>query len=138
MGAVSIDIYKKEKQYKLLTLSDEKVVQYLIENRSQLDISYGASRNIDIHVAGEITEFNVELIALYVSLDDILARISIKEKDRVFLHLVFMGHTIKDITRLKEHSFSKMTAYRTMERLVEKVVELNMEDWKGCMRAQGY
>lgn len=135
MGAVNIDVYKKEKEYRHLTLSDEKVVQYLIENRSQLDVSYGANTNIDISVAGEIMEFNVELIALYASLDNILKRAKLREKDVVFLGLVFTGHTIRDVINLKNSNFPRMTAYRTMERIVAKVVATNKEDWKKCMQA---
>lgn len=136
MGAVSIDVYKKEKEYRHLTLSDENVVKYLIEYRSQVDVSYGASTNINIHVAGDMMEFNVELIALYASLDHILARMQMKEKDRHFLELLFEGHRVGDI--IKHYQYPNKTAYRILKRIVEGVVEINKMDWMDAMRSQGY
>ena len=136
VGAVSIDVYKKEKEYRHLTLSDGNVVRYIMEFRSQVDVTYGASTNIDINVAGDMMDFNVELIALYASLDHILARITMKEKDRLFLDLLFQGNKVGDI--IKYHNYPRMTAYRILERIVEKVVEINKDDWVRAMRSQGY
>lgn len=138
MGAVSIDVYKKEKEYRHLTLSDANVVKYLIENRSQLDVSYGAKANIDIHTAGDTMDFNVELIVLYASLDNVLKRIKLKDKDRVFIGLLFEGHKVGDVISLKEHNYPRRTAYRILDRVIEKVVELNKEDWKKVMQSQNY
>jgi hypothetical protein len=138
VGAVSIDVYKKEKEYRHLTLSDANVVRYLIENRSQLDVTYGANASIDIHAAGDAMEFNVELIVLYASLDTILERTNLKEKERIFIGLLFDGHTVRDIIALKEHDYKRMTAYRILDRAVRKVVELNREDWKKVMQAKKY
>ena len=136
MGSVSIDVYKNEKEYRHLTLSDGNVVRYIMEFRSQVDVTYGASTNIDINVAGDMMDFNVELIALYASLDHILARITMKEKDRLFLDLLFQGNKVGDI--IKYHNYPRMTAYRILERIVEKVVEINKDDWVRAMRSQGY
>lgn len=136
MGAVSIDIYKKEKEYRHLTLSDEHVVKYLIEFRSQVDVSYGASTNINIYVAGDTMDFNVELIALYTSLDNILEQIEMKERERHFLELLFVGHRVGDI--IKHYGYPNKTAYRILKRIVGKVVEVNKCDWEKSMRSQGF
>lgn len=136
MGAVSIDVYRKEKEYRHLTLSDKTVVKYLIEFRSQLDVSYGANTNINIHVAGDTMDFNVELIALFASLDHILERVELKEKDRIFAGLLFEGHNIGDI--IKHYGYARKTAYRTLDRIVEKVAEQNRQDWIACKQKQGY
>lgn len=134
MGAVSIDLYKKEREYEHLTLSDHSVVKYLILYRSKVDITYGASVNANIYQAGEIFEFNQELIALYISLDALIKDIKIKEKDSEFLKLIFEGYEIGDI--IKEYDYPRKTAYRTLTRIVEKIVEANHDSWKNAFKKQ--
>lgn len=136
MGAVSIDVYKKEKEYRHLTLSDRNVVKYLIEFRSQVDVSYGATASADIYLAGDMMDFNVELIALYTSLDDILARMKMEDRDRKFITLLFEGHTVGDIIERK--GYPRKTAYRIFERTIDGVVNINKEDWNRCMKFQGF
>ena len=136
MGAVSLDIYKQEREFERLTLSDENVVKYLILHRSKVDISYGASCNLDINQAGDITGFNQEIIVLYASLDNILEHIKIKEKDRIFLKLVFEGNDISDI--IESHNFPRKTAYRTLDRIVNRVINANRDNWQETMIKKGY
>lgn len=136
MGAISIDLYKKEREYEHLTLSDTNVVKYLITFRSKVDISYGVNCNFDINQAGDITGFNQELIVLYASLDNIIKRISIKEKDKIFLDLIFEGHDISDI--IECYDYPRKTAYRTLDRIVDKISEVNREDWKSMIKTKGY
>src|SRR5690606_18124682 len=132
---VSIDLYKKEKEYRHLTLSDKNVVKYLIEFRSQVDISYTANSSANIHVAGDMMDFNVELIALYTSLDDILARMKMKDRDREVIALLFEGNTMTDISEC--HNVPRRSCYNILERVIDGVVNTNKEDWEKCMRAQG-
>lgn len=135
LGAVSIDVYKKEREYRHLTLSDENVVKYLLLYRSKVDVCYGANTNININQAGDTFEFNQELITLYASLDKLIQKIKIKEKDELFLKLVFEGNDIADIINLYE--FPRKTAYRTLERIVTKIVDANDEGWKQTLEIQG-
>ena len=131
MGAVSIDVRRKEKEYEALTLSDENVVKYLILYRSAVDVNYGASRNANIYQAGDIMDFNQELICLYVSLDDILKKIELKDKESKLLELVFEGNTISDI--VNNYDYPKKTAYRIFNKIVEKVVNKNYDNWLAVM-----
>jgi hypothetical protein len=137
LGAVSVDVHKQEREYINLTLSDENVVKYLITYRSKVDVSYGANTNININQAGDTFEFNQELIALYASLDMLIESISFKEKDEEFLKLVFEGNSISDIIEL--YDYPRKTAYRTLDRIVSKIVDENDENWfyvmgkKGCI-----
>lgn len=135
MGAVGIDLHKREREYEQLTLSDENVVKYLILYRSKVDVTYGANVNINIYQAGDIFEFNQELIALYTSLDALIKDIKIKDKDQEFLRLIFEGHEISDIIEL--YNFPRMTAYRTLNRIVEKIVTENHNSWKRAIEKQG-
>lgn len=135
MGAVSIDIHRREREYEPLTLSDEHVVKYLILYRSKVDVTYGANVNINIYQAGDIFEFNQELISLYTSLDILINDIKIKEKDQEFLRLIFEGHEISDI--IEDFNYPRKTAYRTLIRIVDKIVEANHNSWKRAMKKQG-
>lgn len=135
MGAVGIDIHRREREYEQLTLSDENVVKYLILYRSKVDVTYGANININIYQAGDIFEFNQELISLYTSLDILISNIKIKDKDQEFLRLIFEGNEITDIIKL--YNFPQKTAYRTLTRIVDKIVEANHDSWKLAMSKQG-
>lgn len=136
MGAVAIDVHKKEREYRHLTLSDENVVKYLILYRSKVDVSYGANTNININQAGDMFEFNQELITLYASMDMLIERINLKDKDEEFLRLLFEGNDISDI--IKDFDYPRKTAYRTLDRIVAKIVDTNDEDWCKIMEINGY
>ncbi|MFQ3543625.1 hypothetical protein Q7A53_06020 [Halobacillus rhizosphaerae] len=127
MGAVAIDLFKSEREFSPLTLSDDNVVKYLLLYRSKIDISYGANTNINFNQAGDMYEFNQEIIALYASLDVLIGKIEIKNKDREFLNLVLNGYSITDI--IEEYDFAQKTAYRTLKRIIMKIVEANNQDW---------
>lgn len=128
MGAVTIDVHKKEREYQHLTLSDVNVVKYLILFRASVDASYGASVNVNIEQAGDLFEFNQELICLYASLDAVLNKLALKEREDKLLKLVFDGNSIADI--INDYGYPKKTAYRILNRIVDKVVEENFSDWK--------
>lgn len=136
MGAVSVDIHKKEREYEHLTLSDENVVKYLLQFRSIVDTSYGASININMNQAGDTFEFNQEIVSLYASLDKIIDKIELKEKDEEFLKLMFEGYSISRI--IDDFGFPRKTAYRTMDRIVDKIVDANDSEWKRVMEINGF
>jgi ribosome-associated translation inhibitor RaiA len=136
LGAVSVDIHKKEREYEHLTLSDENVVKYLLQFRSIVDTSYGASININMNQAGDTFEFNQELVSLYASLDKIIDKIELKEKDEEFLKLMFEGYSISRI--IDDFGFPRKTAYRTMDRIVDKIVDANDSEWKRVMEINGF
>lgn len=136
MGAVGIDTSKKEREYKHLNLSDEDVVKYLILYRSKVDVAYGANTNINVSQAGDMFEFNQELICLYSSLDVLIKKVSFKEKEIKLLELIFEGNTIADV--IASHDYPRKTAYRMLGRIVDKIVAKNNSDWKYVMEEQGY
>lgn len=127
LGSVQVDIYKKEREYKHLTLSDENVVKYLILYRNSVDVSYGANVNVNIYQAGDMFEFNQELICLYASLDSLIKRVDLNDKEREIIDLVFNGNTISDI--VNNHGYARKTAYRIFNKIIEKIVELDFKDW---------
>lgn len=128
MGAVSIDVHKRERDYKNLTLSDENVVRWLIIYRSKVDATYGATMNSNLAQAGDTFDFNQELIVLYASLDVLIEKINVKQRDKDFLRLIFEGNSITDIIEM--YGYPRKTAYRTLDRIICKIVEANNDDWK--------
>ena len=132
LGSVQVDIYKKEREYKHLTLSDENVVKYLILYRSSVDVSYGANINVNINQAGDMFDFNQELICLYASLDNVISRLGLKDKEKEIIDLVFDGNAISDV--VNNYGYARKTAYRIFNKVVDKVVEMNYEDWKSSVK----
>lgn len=127
MGSVSVDIYKKERQFKTLTLADANVVKYLIMFRSKIDPTYGTTVNIDINLAGDTFEFNQELISIYASLDKIVSRDILTIHQRKIVNLLFEGYTVKDISEIFDEN--KRSIYNVLDRIVERIVSENNEDW---------
>lgn len=137
MGAPSVDIHRKERDYKDLTLSDKNVVKYLILYRSKVDVAYNTIANINIEHAGDVFEFNQELIALYASLDVTIELCKFKQKQTRLLELIFEGHTLHDICNM-DIGFKRSATYDLFDRMVNRIVEMNNTLWKECMVKQGY
>lgn len=137
MGSVSVDIHKQEREFRNLTLSDRDVVKYLILYRNKVDTTYGTSININMYQAGDTFEFNQELISLYASLDKLIQKISLNEKEVKFLELIFDGNTVADVFKVHKH-YPQKTAYRVLERIVESIVEQNHYDWEKSLRRNIY
>ncbi|MGV4321296.1 helix-turn-helix transcriptional regulator [Bacillus mojavensis] len=136
MGAVSIDTQRKEREYRHLTLSDEAVVKYLIMFRSEVDILYGASTNVNVDQAGDVFEFNQELISLYASLDGVLEKCNLTNKQKEILGYFYDGYTISDMS--KQFGINGHSAYRVLNRAIKKIVDINNHDWKECLKNQKY
>jgi len=137
LGALSVDIHRGEREFRNLTLSDVNVVKYLILYRSKVDLLYNAERNIDINQAGDMVEFNQELIALYASLDKIIKECRFKEKQSKLLELIFEGNTLQDICRMNI-GYKKSATYDLFDRMVLRIVNANNKDWLETMKKMGY
>lgn len=133
MGAVSVDIHKAQRDYKNFTLSDYNVIKYLILYRAKLDTSRNSVINIDIQKSGDIFDFNEEIICLYASLDKLLGCIKLRDKDKKFLNLIFEGHTLPDIIEMYD-DYPKKTAYRILDKIIERTLEANLNDWTKCLK----
>lgn len=129
MGTVSIDIHKKERDFRLLTLADENVVKYLVQFRSKVDFSYGANTNINIYQAGDFFDFNTELLVLYASLDDIVKVCNFKDKSNKLLELLYQGNTLQDICAM-DIGYARSATYELFDRIVKKIAITNNLMWK--------
>lgn len=137
MGAVAVDLHKKEREFKHLTLSDTNVVKYLILYRSKVDIFYNSNINIDVYQAGDLVEFNQELIALYASLDSLIEGCKFKEKQSKLLELIFEGNTMSDIISM-DIGYKRSATYDLLDRMVAKIVSINEKNWLNSMDKMGY
>lgn len=133
MGAVSIDIHKKERDYQGLSFSNYESVKYLILYRYKNDANYNSSQNLNVNQAGDFFDFNEELIVTYASLDAILKNITMKEKDEVFLDLIFKGYEISDIIEI--YKYPRKTAYRILDRIINKIINENLHNWRNTMNS---
>jgi hypothetical protein len=136
LGAVAIDIHKQEREFEHLTLSDENVVKYLIEFRSKVDVGYGAETNININQAGDMFDFNQELICLYASLDETIKKCNFKEKQSKLLELIFDGNTLRDICKMNI-GYRQSATYDLFDRMVKRIVTTNNRLWKLNMERNG-
>lgn len=137
LGAVYLDIHRKEREYENLTLSDKNVVKYLILYRSKIDVAYNVNININIEQAGDVFEFNQELIALYASLDVTIELCNFKQKQTRLLELLFEGYTLHDICNM-DIGYKRSATYDLFDRMVDKIVETNNRLWRESMKSQGY
>ncbi len=102
--------------------------------RSSVDVSYGANTNININQAGDMFEFNQELICLYASLDKIIERLNLNSREKKLIELIFEGNKISDIVNVKSYGYAKKTAYRIFNKIVEKIIKENHDDWHAVMK----
>ncbi|AZU98951.1 hypothetical protein pW2_119 [Bacillus phage pW2] len=135
MGSVSIDIHKKEREYKHVNLSDDDTIKYLISYRSKLDKSYGAYSNSEINQAGDNFDFNQEIIVLYASLDKLVERTVLTKKQNKLLHMLYEGHSIPDIAELTETDDDAM--YQMLNRLAKRIADTNNDLWHYTMGHKG-
>lgn len=138
MGALSVDINKKERDYKDMNLSDRNVVKYLILSRSKIDVAYNTVQNTSIEQSGGVFEFNQELISLYASLDSTIELCNFKEKQSNLLKLLFEGYTLYEVWNDMDMGYSRSATYDLFNRMLDKIVELNNSLWRKSMKSQGY
>ncbi len=136
MAGLGIGSYK-DREYADLTLSDRNVVKYLILYRSKVDVSYNVNNNIDIKQAGDIFEFNQELIALYSSLDITIGKCNFKEKQLTLLRFIFEGNTIHDVCNMNI-GYTRSATYELFNRMLDRILLENYKLWANSMKSQGY
>lgn len=136
MGAVSVDIHKQERDYQNLTLSDDNVVRYLILYRNKVDVSYGANTNININFAGDMFEFNQELICLFASLDETVKEANLTERQTKLLKLLYEGNTVKDASEIL--GLKRNSVFEMLDRIVNRIVVTNNELWYYTTGHNGY
>jgi hypothetical protein len=129
VGAVSIDIHKHERDFELLSLSDENVVRYLIIHRDKVDAYFGNEQNPHFDTAGDTGAVNQELIGLYASLDTVIKNSKLTDKQKELIHLVSIGYTFMDIAELTGEQATH-NVKKKFDSIVKAIVKQNEYEWK--------
>ncbi|MDH6674414.1 hypothetical protein M2277_005106 [Paenibacillus sp. LBL] len=129
MGSVQIDIYKSEREFSDLNLSDQNIIKYLITYRDKVDIYYGAEKDVHYNNAGNVKRLNQELVHLYAALDELIELCKFNGSQRQLIHLVSIGYTFKDIEEV-HGELKAQSIERKFNTICKKIAEMNMDVWK--------
>lgn len=128
MGASKVDIYKSQRQFEQITLSDQNVVKWLIMYRDKVDIYYGANTDNFYNNAGNVKELNQALINIYADLDKLIEKCNLTEEQRALIHLLSIGYTFKDIEETSEN-VTAQNAKRRFDSICKSLTKENDRVW---------
>ena len=132
LGAVKRDLFTPEKAYSYASLSDVATIKGLILNRWQLDKFYGVNVNYDYNTAGDVYDFNVELMCLYWDLDKLIEETPLTKEQQILLNNAMLGNDIdkneldKICVKLKKTNDKKW-----LETIILNKIKVN---WKKCSK----
>lgn len=129
MGHVKRDIYKSERAFKDLTFSDVNVVRLLMEYRYKYDPYSGFEADATYDIAGTVSAANVEVIATFASLDDLIEQCKFDETQTKIIQLTEDGYTLKEIATLIGLSHTDNIKKR-MNRICKEIVKMNLWNWR--------
>lgn len=129
MGGVKRDIYKAERTFKGLNLSDVNVVRLLMEYRYKYDPYAGFESDGTFDVAGAISPVNVEIIVTFASLDDLILQCKFDETQLKIIKLIEDGYTLKEIAVLIGLSHTDNIKKR-MNTICREIVKMNLWNWR--------
>ncbi len=139
MGAVAIDIYKKDKIYHRVTFSDKECIKGLIKNRNIIDKAYDAKlydNFNNIHNAGSIFSIDEEIICIYMDLERLIKKCNFNKKQLEIIDLYFKGYNTSDICEVLGYKESSVD--RMMETIAKKIVEQNRIEYIDWLHYGGY
>ena len=128
MGAVKRDIHKLERRFEDINLSELDVVKWLIMYRDKVDTYKDAQINRDIDVAGDIDDFNVSLINLYIHLDSMIEKANLNEGQKALINLLSIGYTQEEIAEILKST--QQSVSKKFDTICSKIVETNNYYWK--------
>ena len=129
MGSTKIDLHSKERFYQDLTLSDIDVLQLLIEYRYKYDKYVGHESNNMFTEAGEVVDVNVEVIATYASLDQLIKQCEFSKEQMKILEMIEQGYVMKEIAielGLRDESNIR----QRLNKIVRDVAKMNERNWR--------
>lgn len=134
MGAVKRDLHKQERFYEYMNLSELEVVQWLLENRDKIDKYKDIDVNRKIDEAGDIDDFNLALINIYMYLDFLINKCDFTESQLALITLLGEGYTLEDVSQYcKENNLSggnKSQISKKFHTICKHIVEMNDHLWK--------
>lgn len=143
MGKVQIDIYKQDRMYEHISLTDLDTIKGLILLRSTLDIYNEYGEDVSKISASNWTHVNQTLISTYASMDVAIDRCQFNQSQTAILKLLQIGFTIEDIGQYLGLETKKIrSAFNSIAKQVQKSTTMqwasNMylnyipTEWKEC------
>lgn len=127
MGAVQIDIHKKERPYERIVLTEPEMVKELIENRDKLDPCFDLVIERSPYVAGVENDLNQELIALYSDIDRCIKFCEFSENQLRMIDMISRGWTMEEIAISLD--ITKQSVSEALEKMYARIVRANMDIW---------
>jgi hypothetical protein len=129
LGSTKIDLHSKERFYQDLTLSDIDVLQLLIEYRYKYDKYVGHETNNAFTEAGQVVDVNVEVIATYASLDQLIKQCEFSKEQMKILEMIEQGYVMKEIAdELKLRSENNIRD--RLNKIMRDVAKMNERNWR--------
>lgn len=129
MGASKRDIYASERTFKGLTFSDINVVRLLMEYRYKYDPYSGFESDATFDVAGAVSPVNVEIVATFASLDDLIEQCKFDETQLKIIKMTEEGYTLLEIAKLIGLSHGDNIKKR-MNTICKEIVKRNLWNWR--------
>ena len=129
LGGVKRDVFKQEREFKGLSLSDVNVVRLLMEYRYKYDMYTGFEADATFDVAGSISPVNNEVIATFASLDELIEQCKFNDTQLKIIKLTEDGYTLKEIATLIGLSNTDNIKKR-MNKICKDIVKMNLWNWR--------
>lgn len=129
MGVVQIDIQKREREFKTLSLSEANTVKWLLMFRDKVDEYFGEKQDVYFNNAGNVKAVNQELIGIYASLDNLISRCEFSEKQMEIIDMVCQGYSFKDISEITLEG-NTQNCKRKFDTICKIIAEMDKYLWK--------
>jgi hypothetical protein len=135
LGSTKIDLHSKERFYQDLTLSDIDVLQLLIEYRYKYDKYVGHETNNAFTEAGQVVDVNVEVIATYASLDQLIKQCEFSKEQMKILEMIEQGYELLEVA--KEMNIKKGKNIRSrFNKILRDIAKMNDWNWRNVIYTQ--
>lgn len=129
LGGVKRDVYKQEREFKGMSLSDINVVRLLMEYRFKYDAYAGFQSDAAFDIAGTVSAVNNEMIVTFASLDELVNQCKFDETQLKIIKLTEEGYTLKEIAALIGLNHGENIKKR-MNKICKDIVKMNLWNWR--------
>ncbi|MDO6628686.1 hypothetical protein CON15_19940 [Bacillus cereus] len=130
MGACSVDIHLRERQYQIVNLSDPNVIKWLIEYQDRVNPYFDTSTDNNYDVAGNAQHLNQELVAMYASLEKLIKDSNLDERQLTLIDLVSRGYGFTDIVELDIGFNYASNVQAALDTVYSTIAKTNDLQWK--------
>lgn len=130
MGSTKVDIFKKERDWFEVNLSDTESVKGLLKYRSQFDLLFGRDFNrLDISSSGfDLINQLEEVTCTYVWLDDIIKRTRWTQQQARIMQMVMEEYTTEEIAEVD--GTSPQNVNKIIDTICKRITAMATRDWR--------